>query len=78
MVNYRLTEDFTLNYNINGGLFPDYVSELFTELLKRVEGKRTPRSDPQTPEPPAPLCSSFDRPDKDEAVTKYQSRFSLS
>ena len=57
--------------------FPDYVSELFTELLKRVEGKHTPRLDPQTPEPPAPLCSSFDRPEK-EAITKYQSRFSLS
>ena len=68
----------TKDLNIGGFLFPDYVSEMFTELLKRVEGKHTPRLDPQIPEPPAPLCSSFDHPVKDEAVTKYQSRFSLS
>ena len=57
-------------------LFTDYVSELFSELLKRVEGKDGP-SDPEVPEPPAPLCSSFDRPVKDEAISRYQSRFSL-
>ena len=58
-------------------LFSDYVSELFTELLKWVEGKNIP-SDPKIPGAPAPLCSSFDHPIKDEAVTKYQSRFSLT
>ena len=57
-------------------LFTDYVSELFSELLKGVEGKDGP-SDPEVPEPPAPLCSSFDRPVKDEAISRYQSRFSL-
>ena len=58
-------------------LFSDYVSELFTEVLKWVEGKNIP-SDPKIPGAPAPLCSSFDHPIKDEAVTKYQSRFSLT
>ena len=56
--------------------FPDYVAELFRELLRIVEGQRALVEHPPIA-PPSPLCGSFVHPVKDEAVTKFQSRFSL-
>ena len=50
-----------------------YVDELFTQLWKVLEkgSERIPR----TTSPP-PLCSSFEKPVKEEAIIQHKTRFS--
>ena len=51
-----------------------YVEELFTELWKVLQdGSNVKVKRISTP---PPLCTSLEKPDKDEAVTQHKSRFS--
>ena len=51
-----------------------YVDELFTHLWKVVGKWKRINTTPQAPSPP-PLCSNYEKPDKQEAIIKHQSRF---
>lgn len=50
-----------------------YVEDLFVKLWEVMQGKK---SKVRVITSPPPLCSSFERPDKDKAVQQHQSRFS--
>lgn len=49
----------------------NYVEELFEELFKSVKSSHYI----ELPSPPPPLCSQYDHPEKDTAVSAFQSRF---
>ena len=50
----------------------EYVSELFNEVFDLIKDGADV---PQLPSPPKPICATFDRPDKNVAVTQHSSRF---
>ncbi|CAL9690969.1 unnamed protein product [Knipowitschia caucasica] len=52
----------------------EYADNCFEQLLKGIEKLPGSRNHDTTDEPP-PLCSSFDKPDKKDAVNAYFSRF---
>ena len=56
---------------------PNYVTELFSELLRTVEDQGNLVQKLMN-DPHSPLCSSFCHPDKEEAVGTFRSRFSCN
>ena len=56
-------------------LYLDYVQEVFTLA---EECRMTFDDVPMMIPAPPPLCSSFDRPNKEEAVKQHSSRYNTS
>ena len=52
----------------------EYVEDLFSKLWEVMQGRN--RSKVQAITSPPPLCSSLEKPNKQEAVAQHKSRFS--
>ena len=50
-----------------------YVKNLFSMVLKNLQ--EPSEGCVSTFRPPPPLCSSYDHPDKSEAISQHKSRF---
>ena len=49
-----------------------YIDKLFDELVSRLQSRDVPEAQMELPDP---LCASFDKPNKEDAVAKHTSRF---
>ena len=53
----------------------DYVSVLFELAIENLEGSN--RATLLTNKEPTPLCANYEHPNKEDAIKKHQSRFSM-
>ena len=60
--------------NIMPHFVTEYMDDLLTEVLKIEEPRSSLES--RLHSTPPPLCASFTKPNKEDAVAEHQSRFS--
>ena len=65
---FILTCDFSINTT-------DYVRVLFELAIENLEGSN--RATLLTNKAPTPLCANYEHPNKEDAIKKHQSRFSM-